>query len=198
MPCTMLLLASHSLARQSLLTSAGISYDVVTSQVDEEKAKQSFRNTSPQELALHLARAKAEGVKSVRGVPFVIAADQTLELDGKLLHKAKDLTTARLQLLQLRGKSHYLHSAFAVRQANDFAFEHVSTAAMTMRNFSDAFLEDYLARAGTALTSSVGCYHYEGLGIQLFEKVEGDISTIMGLPLLPLLDFLRKVGEVKQ
>jgi septum formation protein len=122
---------------------------------------------------------------------LVLGADQTLALGVRRFSKPKDRASAAEQLRALRGETHALHSAIAVAHGGTIAFEHVAVARLTMRDFSDAFLERYLDAAGAAVTTSVGGYQLEGIGVQLFERVEGDHSTILGLPLLPLLSFLR-------
>jgi septum formation protein len=194
----MLYLASKSLARQKLLTAAGVAFEVIASPLNEENAKQALQHETPKILALHLAKQKAEAVADVTGADLVLAADQTLSWENGTLHKSSTVDEARQTLKALRGKTHHLHSAIAVSRRCRTVFHHVSTAELTMREFTDDFLEDYMVNAGDALTSSVGCYHYEGLGIQLFKSVEGDHATILGLPILPLLEFLRETGELKQ
>jgi septum formation protein len=127
---------------------------------------------------------------------FVIGADQTLDLDGRLYDKAETLEAARERLITLRGKTHKLHSAVVVAKEGTPIWREVATATLTMRDFSDAFLDDYLKTEGAAALGSVGCYRLEGPGAQLFSRIEGDYFAILGLPLLGLLDLLRRHGEL--
>jgi septum formation protein len=187
---TSLILASTSQTRINMLDQAGIACRSMPALVDEEVLKQKSTGLSPSNLALALATAKALSI-DVKDC-LIIGADQTLSCGNQQFSKAKTIVEARKQIMQLRGKSHQLHSAVIVTQNHNILFQHVSSATLTMRNFSNEFLENYLSNAGSALTNSIGCYHYEGLGLQLFEKVEGDYFTILGLPLLPLLAFLRQ------
>jgi septum formation protein len=143
-----------------------------------------------------LARAKARAVAAQMPGRLVLGADQTLALGHRRFSKAPDRAAAREQLSALRGKTHTLHSAVAVVASGAIVFEHVDAARLTMRAFSDGFLDRYLDAVGDAATASVGGYQLEGAGIQLFERVEGDHSTVLGLPLLPLLDWLRRAGHL--
>jgi septum formation protein len=128
---------------------------------------------------------------------LVIGADQTLDLDGRLYDKAADLAAARSRLLELRGRTHQLHSAVAVAEAGRPVWAQTVSATLTMRDFSEAFLDDYLAREGAAALGSVGCYRLEGLGVQLFADIDGDYFTILGLPLMGLLELLRARGVIR-
>ena len=141
-----------------------------------------------------LAREKARAVAAARPGRLVLGADQTLALGGRRFAKPADLAAARDQLKALRGSTHELHCAFALLGADASVFEHRATARLTMRSFTDEFIERYLAAARGAVTTSVGGYQVEGLGIQLFERIEGDHFTILGLPLLALLQYLRGAG----
>ena len=156
--------------------------------------KRAAPSASPAAMAALLARAKASAVARLRPGRLVLGADQILALDAKRFTKPADRAAARAQLRALAGRTHELHSAIAFMQDATVLFEHVSTARLTMRAFSDRFLDRYLDAAGAAATESVGAYQIEGLGVQLFERVEGDYFTVLGLPLLAALDFLRRRG----
>lgn len=192
----MILLASQSKIRRHILTAAGIRHHAITSPLDEEAAKLRHAQSSPAELALALAKEKAAAVQAPHADDLVIGADQTLNLHGSPLSKPRSTGEARNQLLQLRGQSHQLHSALACVQNGNTVWQHVSTATLEMRNFSDAFLDSYVDAQGQSITESVGGYKLESEGIQLFSKIEGDYFTILGLPLLPLLAWLRETGHI--
>jgi septum formation protein len=187
-----LVLASKSAARLALLAAAGILVEVLPADIDERgiEAKADAQNAG--KAAALLAREKARTVAAQRPGRLVLGADQTLALDNRRFSKPPDRATAAEQLRSLRGKTHELHSALAIMRNGDVLFEHVDVARLTMRNFSDGFLEQYLDTAGEAVMASVGAYQLERPGIQLFQRVEGDYFTVLGLPLLPLLDFLRR------
>jgi len=193
-----LILASRSAARRSLLTQAGVQYSATDAGVDEDAIKDASGHLSPAELAVELAAAKALAVS--RGDPeaWVLGADQTLEFDRGLISKAATLEEARARLAAMRGRSHYLHSGLALARNGSVVWSSVDTATMKVRAFSDAFLQSYLQKEGDALLSVVGSYRLEGLGSQLFEAVEGDYFTVLGLPLWPLLNELRRVGVISQ
>jgi septum formation protein len=186
----MLILASKSKARQEMLAKTGIAAQGVEARIDERALENQWAALSAAEVAQKLGEAKAKDVSS-RHSGFVIGADQTLECEGERFTKAKTPAEMRVNLLKLRGKTHHLHASVAVAQAGKVIFTYTSSAAMTMRAFSSEFLENYLATHFEIAKGSVGCYHYEGYGLQFFEKVEGDYYTILGMPLLPLMDFLR-------
>jgi septum formation protein len=194
----MIILASKSQTRQGLLKAAGVAFTVHTEIFDEEETKQSLTALSAPQLAMALAQRKAMATSSHHPEALVIGADQTLELNGKLLHKATDKSAAREHLKQLRGEFHTLHSAVVVTKGNEIKYQNMSQARLKMRRFSGAFLSDYLDAVSNTMWLSVGCYQIESLGIQLFEDIEGDHFTILGLPMLPLLAFLRKTGEIAQ
>jgi septum formation protein len=194
-----LVLASKSAARRALLRAAGVAIEVRPAAVDERaiEARAGLRGAA--EVAALLAREKALSVSAMAvasGDPdaVVLGADQTWALGARRFSKAPDRAAAREQLAALRGNTHTLHSAVALVRDGAVLFQHVDAARLTMRAFSDEFLELYLDVAGDAAMASVGGYQLEGLGIQLFERVEGDHFTVLGLPLPPLLDWLRRAG----
>lgn len=189
-----LVLASRSTARRALLEGAGIPIELSAADIDERGLEASAPNPEPGSIAALLAREKALAV--ARGCPgrFVLGADQTLSLGRERFVKPANRAAAREQLRELCGRSHELHSAVALAENDDVVFEYVGVARLTMRRFSDRFLDSYLDVVGTAATESVGAYQVEGPGIQLFERIEGDYFTILGLPLMPVLDFLRRRG----
>lgn len=192
-----LILASGSAIRRKVLEAAGVVFEVDVPRVDEEAAKASLRRDGlkPRDQADALAALKALSV-SQRREGLVIGADQMLAIEGETLDKPKDRAEARSHLMRLRGKSHELLCAAAIARGGEVIWRHVETPRLRMRQFSDAFLEDYLDRGGDALLASVGAYQLEGLGAHLFERVEGDYFSVLGLPLLPLLAFLREQGAV--
>ena len=186
-----LILASQSRARQALLTNAGIGFEAVTAEIDERAVQQASGLSAPGAIASLLAREKALSVSARQPGKFVIGADQTLALGERLFSKPAGRAQAAEQLRALAGRSHELHSAGAVARDGKILFEAVAVAGMTMRRLGEAEIDVYLDEAGGAVTSSVGAYQLEGLGVHLFERIEGDHFTILGLPLLPLLAFLR-------
>jgi septum formation protein len=186
-----LVLASQSRARQMLLLNAGIDFEAVAADIDERSVQQASRLTAPGEIAALLAREKALSVATRHPGKFVVGADQTLALGFRLFSKPANPAQAKEQLRELAGHSHELHSAVAVVRDDDILFESAAIARMTMRQLGEVEIEAYVAAAGEAVTSSVGAYQLEGLGVHLFERIEGDHFTILGLPLLPLLAFLR-------
>ena len=190
-----LVLASKSVARQAVLQSAGVAFETAGSGVDEDAAKAALLagGAGPLKVAEALAEMKALAVSPGRP-DLVIGADQTLEFEGRLYDKAETLAEARARLKTLRGKPHKLHSALAVARDGAVIWRETVSATLTMRVFSDAFLEAYLAAEGEAALGSVGCYRLEAQGAQLFETIEGDYFTILGLPLMGLLGLLRREG----
>jgi septum formation protein len=185
-------LASTSAIRAELLRAACVSIDVAAPQVDESALKAALvaQGAAPKSVADALAEAKAVKLSS-RRAGLVIGADSTLELDGQLYDKPLSMAEARTHLLAYRGRPHRLHAAVVIAEGGAPVWRHLSTARLTVRDFSDAFLDHYLAQEGEALLSSVGCYRLEGLGAQLFTQIDGDYFSILGLPLLPILDYLR-------
>lgn len=199
-----LILGSGSAVRAMLLSQAGVEFEVVTSQVDEDEIKAGFSKSeqlgdtgfATDKLALKLAEAKALAVAAKRPDALVIGADQILSCEGRRFDKPKDLDEARTNLKFFRGKPHILHGGIAIAQGDAIVWGHSDRATLTMRGFTDAFLDDYLARLGDEVLKSVGCYQMEGPGVQLFERIEGDYFTILGLPLLALLAELRRLAAV--
>jgi septum formation protein len=186
-----LILASQSRARQMLLTNAGIAFEVVPADIDERAVQQASGLTTPGDIAALLAREKSLSVSSRQVGKYVIGADQTLALGKRLFSKPAGRAQAAEQLRALAGRAHELHSAVAVARDGKILFAEIAVARMTMRPLDEAGIDAYLDAAGEAVTSSVGAYQLEGLGVHLFERIEGDHFTILGLPLLPLLAFLR-------
>jgi septum formation protein len=186
-----LILASQSRARQMLLANAGIRFEAVPADIDERAVQKTSGLLAPGEIAALLAREKARAVSMNQPGKYVVGADQTLALENRLFSKPAGRVQAGEQLRDLAGRSHELHSAVAVARDGRILFENTEIARMTMRQLSGAEIRSYLDEAGEAVTSSVGAYQLEGLGVHLFERIDGDHFTILGLPLLPLLAFLR-------
>ena len=186
-----LILASQSRARQMLLANAGIAFEATPADIDERAVQQASRLSAPGEIAALLAREKALAVSARHPSRLVVGADQTLALGFTLFSKPADRAQAKQQLGALAGRTHELHSAVAVVRDDRILFETVAIARMTMRSLGEAEINAYLREAGEAVISSVGAYQLEGLGIHLFERIDGDHFTILGLPLLQLLAFLR-------
>src|ERR1700676_4437355 len=189
-----IILASQSRARQTLLANAGIVFEAVAADLDERAVQQASGLSSPGDIAALLAREKALSVSVHRLDQYVLGADQTLALGFRLFSKPAGRVQAAEQLRALAGHTHELHSAVAVAQGGAIVFEAASIARMTMRGLGEAEINAYLNEAGEAVTKSVGAYQLEGPGVHLFERIEGDHFTILGLPLLPLLAYLRSEG----
>jgi septum formation protein len=189
-----LILASQSRARQMLLANAGIDFEAVPADIDEREIQQASGLSTPGDIAALLARRKALSVSLRQPGRFVVGADQTLARGARLFAKPAGRAQAAEQLRALAGGSHELHSAVAVARDGEILFEGVFIARMTMRQLGEPEISAYLDAAGEAVTTSVGAYQLEGLGVHLFERIEGDHFTILGLPLLPLLAFLRSAG----
>jgi septum formation protein len=186
-----LILASQSRARQALLANAGLAFEAIPAEIDEREIQRASGLSAPGDIASLLARQKAIWVSSRQADKIVVGADQTLALGKQLFSKPAGRAQAADQLRTLSGTSHELHSAVAVARDGKIMFETVAIARMTMRPLGDAEIEAYLNEAGDAVTTSVGAYQLEGLGIHLFERIEGNHFTILGLPMLPMLAFLR-------
>jgi septum formation protein len=189
------ILASGSSARREMLAAAGVKFSVMPADVDEPAMKSSSP-AAPGALALDLAVAKARRIAALAPGALVIGADQILVCEGERFDKPESLGAAAVHLRTLRGKTHQLVTASCVVRDTQTLWSHVETPVMTVRDFSEAFLADYLAAEGDAVRACVGAYRLEGLGMQLFARIEGDYFTILGLPLLALLGFLRECGAV--
>jgi septum formation protein len=187
-----LVLASQSRVRQNLLTNAGIPFESEPAEIDERAVQTTSGLSAPGDIASLLAREKARVVSAHRPGRYVVGADQTLALGARLFNKPSGRAQAANQLRALAGHVHELYAAVAVTRDGKLLFEHVAIARMAMRRLSDAEINFYLEEAGEAVTSSVGAYQLEGLGVHLFEQIEGDHFTILGLPLLALFAFLRR------
>jgi septum formation protein len=192
-----LLLASASVFRRKLLEAAGVAFRVVPAHVDEAKIKARLASkVGPAALAEALAAAKAEAVSARFPDSLVIGADQVLALGAHIVDKPRDLAEARTQLEHLRGRTHGLFTAAVLAENGRTVWRTGDSATLTMRQFTGEFVDGYLAQSGDALCQMAGSYDIEGRGIQLFERVEGDHFTIIGLPLLPLLAELRARGVI--
>jgi septum formation protein len=189
-----LVLASRSAPRRAMLEAAGLPVEITVPDIDERAVEAAAGPLGPAEVARLLAREKARAVARHKPGHLVVGADQTLALGSRRFDKPRDRAAARAQLMALSGNTHQLHSAVAVVRGEEVLLDAVDTASLTMRSLSDAFLDAYLEAAGAAVLESVGGYQLEKLGIHLFERVEGDHFTILGLPLLELIAFLRQHG----
>jgi len=197
---TRLILASGSAARRTLLEAAGLIFDVIPANIDEEKIRDDIvgatANVEGNDIASVLAAEKARLISIEHPNALVVGADQVLTLGGRFFSKARNLTEAREILSMLRGRTHELVSAVALARKGEVHWQTSTTAEMTMRSFSDEFLGCYLEKMGERALQIVGCYEIEGSGVQLFEEIDGDHFTILGIPLLELLARLRHEGMV--
>ncbi|AZO49868.1 MAG: Maf-like protein [Mesorhizobium sp.] len=193
-----IILASGSPFRKAMLVNAGVEIEAVPAEVDERALEAPLKHSgvSPEDVALVLAEAKATEVSERRPGALVLGCDQTLSLGDEVFHKPADMEGARRHLLALSGKTHQLNSAAVLARDGAVLWRHVGIASLTMRKLEPAFIGRHLARVGDKALSSVGAYQIEGEGIQLFEKIEGDHFTIVGLPLLPVLEKLRELGAI--
>lgn len=191
-----LILASQSLSRRALLEGAGLSFEAMPAAVDETAIKEAARaeGHTPADTAILLADAKAARIARRHPEATVIGADQLLICDGEWFDKPADLAAARDHLHRLRNRAHELVTAVVVWRNGKRAWHHLATPRLAMRDFSEAFLDEYLAREGGFVTQSVGAYRLEGMGIQLMRDIRGEHTAILGLPLLPLLAYLRDAG----
>ena len=193
-----LILASKSPFRAQILKNAGIAFRAEAARIDERlvEAPLAKSGATPEEVAEVLAEAKALEVSGRFPVSLVIGSDQTLSLDDETFHKPKNMEEARRHILKLSGKTHQLNSAVVLVKGGETLWRHVAVARLSMRALSPAFVGQHLSRVGDAALQSVGAYQYEGEGIQLFDSIDGDYFTIVGLPLLPLLAALRTQGAL--
>ena len=193
-----IILASGSPFRKTMLVNAGLDIEAVPADVDERALEAPLKDSdvSPEDVASILAEAKATEVSERRPGALVLGCDQTLSLGDEVFHKPADMEGARRHLLALSGKTHQLNSAAVLCRNGEVLWRHVGIASLTMRKLDPAFIGRHLARVGAKALSSVGAYQVEGEGIQLFEKIEGDYFTIVGLPLLPVLKELRALGAI--
>lgn len=191
-----IILASRSKARNNMLRRVGIPFETIPASIREEEMMRQMMDmsTPPHEIAMRLAEAKAAHISREYPDNTVIGSDQVLVLDSEIFQKAEKKDEARQNLKKLRGKTHHLISAVCLAKKGEVIWEAHSEAKLTMRDFDDEFLNDYLDSAGEVLTDCVGAYALEESGAWLFDKVEGDIFTIMGMPLLPLMGFLKELG----
>lgn len=193
-----LILASQSPFRRMLMENAGLAFSAEAAAIDERavEAALSERNPTPQEVAETLAVEKARDVAGRNPGALVIGSDQTLSLEGRVFHKPADMAEAKSHLLSMSGRTHELNCGVALVRDGETLWNHVSIARLTMRPLSEDFVDRHLARVGTRVLASVGAYQLEGEGVQLFERIDGDYFTILGLPLLPLLAKLRNLGAI--
>ncbi len=191
-----LVLASSSPFRRMLMNNAGLTFEHQAADIDEREIEKDLIDADPERVALVLAEAKAMDVAKSRPGIFVIGSDQTMSLGSRIYHKAADLEEAKANLLSLSGKTHRLNSAVVIVRDGEVVWQYVGHADLTMRDLSPAFVDHYVARVGPDVLKSVGSYQLEGEGIQLFSAIDGDYFTIVGLPMLALLQKLRELGAI--
>jgi septum formation protein len=196
---TRIILASTSETRVALLKSAGVRFEAMPPRIDERLVEAPLieAGAAPAEIALALAEAKASGIGKGDRAAYVIGADQTLELDGERFNKPANMDEARAQLLKLSARTHLLHTGVVGVNEGAVVWRHLDSAELTMRALTLGDIAAYLARIGERALWGPGAYQIEGPGIQLFEKIDGDFFTILGLPLLPLLKWLREEGALE-
>jgi septum formation protein len=194
-----IVLASQSIHRKTLMENAGLKFTCQPADIDERTIELAIKDTgaTPKELALILASAKALDVSQKIPGAYVIGSDQTLSLNDELFHKPEDMEAARRTLLKLSGQTHTLNSGVSIAKDGETIWQHVSIAELTMRELSPEFVGRHLSRAGEQILTSVGAYQLEKEGVQLFDKIEGDFFTIVGLPMLPLLAQLRELNVIE-
>lgn len=193
-----IVLASGSQFRKAILMNAGLDIEIVPAEIDERAVEAPLQDsgTSPEDVAFILAEAKAMEVSERKSGALVLGCDQTMSLGDEVFHKPANMEAARRHLLKLSGKTHHLNSAAVLARDGEILWRHVGTASLTMRDLDPAFIGRHLARVGPKALLSVGAYQIEGEGIQLFEKIEGDYFTIVGVPLLATLAELRRLGAI--
>ena len=191
-----LVLASRSASRRAMLEAAGIPVEICIPNLDERAVEATAGGVGPAEVATLLAREKAKAATRLMPHRIVVGADQTLALKDRRFDKPRDRTAAYEQLKMLAGKTHHLYSAVALARDGQVLFDATDTASLTLRNLSATFLDRYLDAAGGAVLECVGAYQLEKFGVHLFDRIDGDHFTILGLPLLKLLDFLRRIGSL--
>lgn len=194
----MIVLSSTSATRRKLLSQTGLYFKTAKPPVDESIIKEALKKAgaSAAQVADNLAESKANSVGQIIPGAFIIGADQMLECEGRWYDKPADRDGARRHLESLRGKTHELITAAVIAHEGRIIWRHTEIAKMTMRDFSESFLDSYMDKAGDGIVNSVGAYEMEGAGSQLFEKVEGDFFSILGLPLIPLMGALREAGAL--
>lgn len=193
-----IILASESITRQNLLTQAGVIFNSVSAKIDEITIKKSLTSegANPNDIVDSLAEFKAARVANNYPTDIVIGSDQILVFEGEIISKAKNMIDAKKTLKRLKGKTHQLLSSAVIYEDNKPVWRTISRAQLFMREFSDEFLEEYIENSGNIILSSVGCYLLEEKGVNLFNRIQGDYFTVLGFPLLEVLDFLRKRGLI--
>lgn len=195
-----IILASTSTARRKLLEQSCVTFTTQSADVDEDASKADLlaQGKTPKDIAVALAKLKALSVSAKNPNAYVIGADQVADLDGRLLNKPDSLNQARAQLYMLRGKTHGLFSAAVIVNDNKIVWQHTGEVKLTMRDFSESYLTAYLARIGTGALATVGSYKLEEEGVRLFSRIEGDYFSVLGLPLLEILNFLVETGVLEK